>query len=150
MMKRTEYKMAMQTAIPRRVLLKGFGRLAVGLALAPLAAACSITSSRRRFSVDITGTNTAWFNPGTLQVPVGATVIWKNNDSEPHTVACDPQLAVEFGGYADLPAQAEPWHSDLIYAGETWAHTFIVPGQYIYLSTRSEYGQMMGSIIVIA
>lgn len=125
------------TVIPvwsRRQVLGGAWRASLGLLVARSVAACSITTRQQRYTVEMSGPNMAWFTPGSLTVPLGATVVWKNNNTYPHTVTCDPTLADQYGAYADLPVDAQPWDSGDIYAGEMWSHTFLTPGQYIYFS----------------
>ncbi len=133
------------TGISRREFLRLGG---AGLLLAPLLGACSVSADRQQYQVLIGGVDAALFWPGTLAVPLGATVTWQNRDVYPHTVTCDPDLAQRQGSYAQLPDGAAPWDSGNIYTGQMWSHTFTSPGQYIYFSRRDEQGQLLGVIIV--
>jgi plastocyanin len=59
------------------------------------------------------------FVPETLTVPVGATVVWVNNDPFPHTVTS------QAGGF-DSPAIAP---------GQSWSYTTTRAGVFPYLCT---------------
>lgn len=67
-----------------------------------------------------------------LQVTVGTTVEWKNNDPLPHTVT-----AVDKG-----------FNSGLIHPGKTYSHTFTKPGTYNFFCTPHPF--MKGVIVVKA
>jgi plastocyanin len=71
------------------------------------------------------------FNPSTLTIPKGATVIWTNKDSAPHTIISDSGNEIM---------------SDSISKGETFAHTFNIPGTYSYHC--SIHPSMKGTVIV--
>ncbi|NKQ53485.1 cupredoxin family copper-binding protein [Amycolatopsis sp. K13G38] len=58
------------------------------------------------------------FSPSTLQISVGDTVTWTNNDSAPHNVVV-----------TDGP---EKFSSPLIQQGQTFSHTFTQAGTYSY------------------
>lgn len=118
-----------------------------GLLGAPaLLAAC--TAQTRRFAVTIQGTNMAWYQPAALTIPQGATVVWVNRDSYPHTVTCNPTLAQEDGGVSQLPSGASPWDSGDLYTGQQWSYTFTTPGHYLYYSRRDEANRLFGLITV--
>jgi len=132
--------------ISRRRLLYLGQQLAVSSGVAALLTACSIRTSRQRFTVDMSGPEPTMFLPGSLTIPQGATVVWKNKDLYPHTVTCQPSQAN--GAYAKLPKGAQPWDSGDLYTGQMWSYTFTTPGQYVYFSRRDETGRMLGSILV--
>lgn len=69
------------------------------------------------------------FNPATLQVKVGATVIWTNNDVAPHTITST--------GFAS---------SGIMAGGQTFSHIFTQPGEYDY--SCSIHPTMKGKIVV--
>jgi plastocyanin len=71
------------------------------------------------------------FNPGTVTIPKGATVIWTNRDSVSHTVVSD--TGSEIG-------------SSSLSQGDTYAHTFDTPGTYDYHC--GVHPSMKGTIIV--
>lgn len=57
------------------------------------------------------------YNPAELVVPVGATVIWVNQDGAPHTATSD---------------QAGQFASDLLSSGQSFRHTFTEIGAFPY------------------
>lgn len=56
------------------------------------------------------------FSPGNLQVPVGATVVWRNEDSAPH----------------DATSRDGTWNTRLLSQGDSESITFDSPGAYEY------------------
>ena len=72
------------------------------------------------------------FGPAALTVPVGTTVTWTNDDSEPHAVTseADPKLL----------------KSPPLDTGDSFAFTFDRPGTYRYFC--SIHPHMQGTIIV--
>jgi plastocyanin len=70
------------------------------------------------------------FAPGTLTVPAGTTVIWKNEDDSPHRIGDKTGMLKS----AALDTDA------------TFSHTFATPGEYPYICTLHPY--MRGKIIV--
>jgi len=71
------------------------------------------------------------FDPATLTIPVGASVIWTNKDSVQHTIVSDSGNEI---------------NSDAISQGETYVHTFNTPGTYTYHC--GIHPSMKGTIIV--
>ena len=71
------------------------------------------------------------FNPSTINVNVGATVTWANQDSAPHTVAS------ESGG--ELA-------SETLSKGQTYSHKFSTPGTYTYRC--GIHHSMKGTVVV--
>lgn len=67
-----------------------------------------------------------------LQVTVGTTVEWKNNDPLPHTVT----------------AVDKSFNSGLIQPGKTYSHTFTTPGTYNFFCTPHPF--MKGVVVVKA
>jgi len=70
------------------------------------------------------------FEPATLDVPAGATVVWTNEGQAPHTVT---------GDFAD---------SGVLEPGQTFSHTFAESGEFSYACAI--HPQMTGSIRVSA
>ena len=68
--------------------------------------------------------------PGTLTVPAGTTVIWKNEDDSPHRIG-DRTGTIKSAALDD---------------GDTFSHTFATPGEYPYNCTLHPY--MRGTIVV--
>ncbi len=96
------------------------------------------------------------FEPETITVSAGDTVVWTNEARDAHTVT-----AVE----DDLPADAEYFSSGdfsteelateeenlamaLISSGETYSHEFTVPGTYRYYCIPHRSAGMAGTVIV--
>ncbi|HLC81437.1 MAG TPA: cupredoxin family copper-binding protein [Candidatus Nanoarchaeia archaeon] len=79
-------------------------------------------------NVEISGFS---FNPNLLTIPQGASVVWINLDSAPHTVVSEAGAEIQ---------------SDRLSQGNTYAHTFNLPGIYDYYC--SIHPSMKGKIIV--
>lgn len=97
------------------------------------------------------------FLPEEYEVSVGETVVWGNNGSRGHTVTAYertiPEEAEYFasGGYENLETAREEWHArggGNIAPGETYEHTFEIPGRHNYFCIPHEPGGMVGSIVV--
>jgi plastocyanin len=69
-------------------------------------------------------TDTA-FQPNPVQVSVGDTVTWTNNDSQPHTVTSGSN------GVPDNKFNSSPNFNPLIALGATFSHTFTEPGELV-------------------
>lgn len=159
-------------ALPRRRLLRLLGVGALSTTALSLAAACSPAgagaptaspttrppgaaspaaksspASGQTFAVNMT--DTLKFEPGTLTVPRGATVTWRNGGQVPHTATDDP-AKVQNKANAVLPGGAQPWDSGTITAGQSWSHTFTTPGEYTYFCVPHEAAGMVGKVIVTA
>jgi plastocyanin len=105
----------------------------------------SAASTTKQASVSMTDANQ--FVPATLSVQRGATVVWTNTGQVPHTVTDDPSKAINQADAA-LPSGAQPWDSGLINGGQTYSHTFDVPGQYTYFCIPHESLGMVGRVTV--
>src|SRR5215211_4378996 len=70
-------------------------------------------------------TDTA-FSPNPIQVSVGNTVTWTNNDSQPHTVTSGSN------GQPDNKFNSSPNFSPLLNPGQTFSFTFTQAGDYPY------------------
>ena len=81
------------------------------------------------------GRNSYNLNP--IEIKVGDTVTWINNDSSPHTVtsSSDEGSIITFD-------------SDVLRKGETFSFTFDQEGQYPYLCTL--HPSMIGTVVVSA
>jgi len=98
-------------------------------------------------TVTVGMTNTLKFTPQTLTVHVGDTVLWKNGSALSHTVTDVPKLASKAGD-ATLPKGAKPFNSGYIDPGQSYSHTFTVPGTYHYFCIPHEATGMTGVVIV--
>ena len=82
-------------------------------------------------------TNAKFFDPVILNVPVGATVTWKNLDSTLHTVT---------SGSAESGKPGTIFDSSYLIGGKTFQHTFSTAGTFDYFCTLHPY--MKGQVIV--
>lgn len=88
----------------------------------------------------------AWYAPAFLPIEVGDTVIWQNNDREPHTVTSG-QGSGRFGWMSDDYGTPNGlFDSDLFAPGESWSHTFSEKGTFSYFCIIHPW--MEGAIIV--
>jgi len=103
------------------------------------------------------GMRAAAFVPAEIEVDVGDTVVWYNNNDRPHTVTAYgtalPDGAEFFasGGFDSTEAARDGYNGDLsgsISAGETYEHTFETPGTYGYFCVPHEVGGMAGTVEV--
>ena len=138
------------------------GLAAVALAL--LITACSppsgpagAASTRPPAAADTAGAVTAAptvsltdanrYEPASITVPKGATVTWKNVSSVPHTITTDQSKAANMSD-ASVPSGAQPWDSGSVNGGQSYSHTFDVPGTYRYFCLPHESLGMVGTIVV--
>ncbi len=99
-------------------------------------------------TVEVTMTNRLTFEPRTLRIRVGQTVVWRNTSDVVHTVTADPARAANKANVA-LPAGAATFDSGDIAPGASYQHTFTVPGEYMYICIPHELaGRMLGVVIV--
>jgi len=70
------------------------------------------------------------FGPKRIEIPVGGTVTWTNNDPLVHTITADDGS----------------WDSGPIEPGKTWSRTFTQPGEYAYHCTPHPF---MRALIVV-
>lgn len=81
--------------------------------------------------------NASSFSPNTVQIAVGDTVTWENNDPFfPHTTTSDLQLT-----------DPNYWNGFIIDQGDTFTTTFNAAGTYTYHDTFDDFA---GTVIVIA
>ncbi len=84
-------------------------------------------------------TDTA-FQPNPVQVSVGATVTWTNDDSQPHTVTSGQNAQ------PDNKFNSSPNFNPLLNPGQTFSHTFTEAGQYPYYCAL--HPNMVGTVSV--
>jgi plastocyanin len=87
------------------------------------------------------------FAPDHLTIRSGQTITWRNVGNMVHTSTSDPAWAQD-AAHATVPDGAKPWNSGLIRKGESWRHTFEVPGEYAYFCIPHEAAGMVASITV--
>jgi plastocyanin len=84
-------------------------------------------------------TDTA-FQPNPVQVSVGDTVTWTNDDTQPHTVTSGQN------GQPDGKFDSSPNFNPLMAPGATFSHTFTEPGKYPYYCAL--HPNQVGTMIV--
>jgi plastocyanin len=98
----------------------------VYLAPGEAAGATPVAAASQEVAVDI---KDFAFAPQTIEVPVGTTVTWTNNDTTQHTVT-----------------SAGVWDSDIMEPGATFSYTFDEAGTFDYIC--SLHPNMTGQIVV--
>jgi plastocyanin len=96
--------------------------------------------------VDMTGSLLV-FEPASIKLKAGQTVMWKNSSHEVHTVTADPRVATNAKD-VQLPKGAKQFDSGFLNPGQTYEQTFRTPGTYRYVCTLHEAQRMIGQIIV--
>ena len=91
-------------------------------------------------------TTTLAFEPKVVHIKAGQTVEWRNNSLFTHSVTADPKDADDPGDVS-LPAGAQPF-SATVESGQTFTHTFTVPGTYRYICMPHEDLGMVGEVVV--
>jgi plastocyanin len=129
---------------------RSIGKLALLLVLLPLLSACTMPmffqkGSENRFTVVMTSDRT--FDPASLVISQGATVVWWNQSVLPHTTTLDPG-AFDSDIPLALPDGANPWNSDVVLSGQFWSTTFDTPGDYLYACQYHAELGMVGTIRV--
>lgn len=97
---------------------------------------------------EIALSNQLRFLPGTLRIRVGDTVRWRNASDLVHTVTADASRAAKPAD-VHVPDGAEPFDSGDLKPGQTFSHTFTVPGEYRYFCVPHELAGMVARIIVV-
>jgi len=80
------------------------------------------------------------YSPNPIQVSVGTTVTWTNNDSQPHTVTSGSN------GQPDNKFNSSPNFTPLLNPGQTFSFTFTEAGNYPYFC--SLHPNMVGTVSV--
>jgi len=94
------------------------------------------------------------FQPRRLTVAPGTTVEWTNDSDDPHTVTAYedeiPETAAYFasGDFDTESAARNDVGGGLVGAGDSFTHTFEVPGTYRYYCIPHESSGMAGEIVV--
>ena len=98
-------------------------------------------------TVTVRMTDALRFKPARITIHAGDTVEWKNTSSIVHTVTADAHRAQK-GTKVVLPAGAAPFDSGNIKAGDSYRHTFTVPGTYKYICVPHAELGMTGEVVV--
>jgi len=129
---------------------------ALGTAAAVGLAGCAGGGASAEDDYDV-GMTAVAYDPAEITVSVGDTVVWANTSSRGHTVTAYgsgiPSDAAFFasGGYDSTQAARDAFGSELgglVESGDTWSHTFEVPGEYEYLCIPHEASGMVGTVVV--
>ncbi|MFB6108532.1 MAG: plastocyanin/azurin family copper-binding protein [Haloplanus sp.] len=96
------------------------------------------------------------FHPGTYHATAGESVTWYNNSARAHSVTAYenqiPDGADYFasGGYDSEAAAREAWDglNGALTNGDSYSHTFEVPGSYTYFCIPHEKAGMVGQVLV--
>ena len=87
------------------------------------------------------------FEPTMITIKAGDTVEWQNVGNEIHHATSDPSLAIKSTEVGNPPG-VEPFDSGFLKPGESFSHTFKVPGAYKYACAVHETKGMIGQIVV--
>ena len=130
------------------------------IALAPLAlvAACAGTAPAPGAGpvepVSTIGTNETVdmtsamrFSPNVVTINAGETVDFRNISTFTHTVSTTADTPMEMQATL-MPAGAEAFDSGAIAPGETFSHTFLIPGTYRYFCEPHVGQGMTGTVVV--
>jgi plastocyanin len=77
------------------------------------------------------------FSPARIQVVLGTTVTWTNQDDVPHTVTLSPVVI----------SSSDNWESGLLYPGQSFSYTFTSRGPFQYHCQEHPFS-MSGTVIV--
>ena len=102
---------------------------------------------QRGMPATVTMTDGQQFDPPRVTVPAGTTVLWRNVSAVQHTVTADPARA-KTASNVQLPAGAEPFESESLAQGQTFARQLTVAGEYRYVCRTHEESGMVGIITV--
>ena len=80
------------------------------------------------------------YSPNPIQVSVGTTVTWTNDDAQPHTVTSGSN------GQPDNKFNSSPNFTPLLNPGQTFSFTFTEAGEYPYFCTL--HPNMVGTVSV--
>ncbi|MFB6308231.1 MAG: plastocyanin/azurin family copper-binding protein [Haloarculaceae archaeon] len=117
-------------------------------------AGCLGSASSTEYDI---GMSTRKFKPATFAVTPGTTVVWRNTSSQGHTVTAyedglpDGADYWASGGFDSEEAAREAWGKDTagsVFSGETFEHTFEVPGEHAYFCIPHESRGMVGTVVV--
>jgi plastocyanin len=113
--------------------------------LAAIAVVSFVAAAPQPMEVRMTQSNT--FEPKTITVKAGDTVVWKNVSDMSHSATDVSNLAASATDAA-VPPNAKEFDSGLIAPGKEFSHTFTVPGTYKYFCIPHEALGMVGTVIV--
>lgn len=123
--------------------------LAALIALGPAGAAAQSESAATEEApgASVAMTDELTFAPNSVTIQAGERVVWRNTSNVRHTATLDPDEAFQEGLVA-MPEGAEEFNSGMIEPGETYTHSFEVPGRYQYFCIPHQAAGMVGEVIV--
>jgi plastocyanin len=89
----------------------------------------------------------ASFQPPVITIKVGDTVKWENVSNSVHHATNDSSDAINAADVTNPPG-AKPFDSHFIQPGESFTHTFTVPGTYKYVCAAHEMSGMTAEVVV--
>lgn len=95
----------------------------------------------------VTMTDQNRFDPSSVTIKVGQTVLWNNTSALTHTVTADPARAADPAD-VKLPPGAQPFDSGRLRPGTQFSHTFTTPGVYKYFCIPHERKGMVAFVTV--
>jgi plastocyanin len=95
----------------------------------------------------VTMTDGQQFEPAWVTVPAGTTVLWRNGSAVPHTVTAEASRA-RTASNVQLPSGAEPFGSESLPRGQTFARQLTVAGEYRYVCRVHGESGMVGVVTV--
>jgi plastocyanin len=119
----------------------------VGLSAAAKCSAQEQKEQKATATVTVRMTDGLKFKPARITIHAGDTVKWQNTSSFVHTVTADAHRAPE-GTKVVLPSGAGPFDSGNIKPGDSYRHTFTMPGTYKYICVPHAELGMTGEVIV--
>jgi plastocyanin len=145
---------AADRAVSRRGFLRGAGT--VGGAGAALAGSAGAAGAQEATTHQVDMTDGLVFDPDSLTVAPGDTVVWETVGSVGHSVTAyedEQPEGVEFWSSGDLDSEqaardAYPDEGDVA-AGETYEHTFETEGVYDYFCIPHEAAGMVAELEVV-
>lgn len=84
------------------------------------------------------------FIPTPIDITVGDTVIWTNNDTVSHTITSDAQSS---DSQTAASGSSTELHSETLAPGQTYTHKFTTAGVYRYHCSIHTY--MRGAVVVL-
>jgi plastocyanin len=109
-----------------------FARIVAGVACAVVAVAPAVSSAATK-TVDIPG---QFFQPATIRVLVGDTVVWTNSSNDRHSVTATSDSREQFTSSTRCRQTGLLGNNDCIKPGAYYAHTFNAPGTFTYYCVR--------------
>jgi plastocyanin len=88
-----------------------------------------------------------WYVPKRTSISVGDTVIWKNEDTEPHSVTSGLGAGIQSVQTNEKGKPDGIFDSGLFKSGESWSRAFYNPGTYNYFCTLHPW---MEAVVVVS